>query len=41
LLDARFWATTRVVVAPRMPKRRQGVRLDQDVIDWFKAQAPG
>jgi uncharacterized protein (DUF4415 family) len=41
LLDEHFWATTRVVVPPRIPKRHQGMRLDQDVIDWFKAQGPG
>ncbi len=41
LLDERFWATARVVVPPRIPKRHQGMRLDQDVIDRFKAQGPG
>lgn len=36
-----FWATARVVVPRRIPKRHQGMRLDADVLDWFKAQGPG
>jgi uncharacterized protein (DUF4415 family) len=40
-LDDDFWANARVVVPPRLPKKHQGMRLDADVIDWFKAQGPG
>ena len=40
-LDDQFWEKARVVVPPRMPKRHQGMRLDADVIEWFKAQGPG
>lgn len=36
--DPEFWAK-----AVRMPRNKQGVfiRLDADVLDWFKAQGPG
>lgn len=40
-LDERFWATARVVLPRRIAKRHQGLRLDSDVLDWFKAQGPG
>lgn len=40
-LDDAFWATARIVMPSRIPKRHQGMRLDADVIDWFKAQGPG
>jgi uncharacterized protein (DUF4415 family) len=40
-LDDKFWEKARVVVPPRIPKRHRDVRLDADVIDWFKAQGPG
>ena len=40
-LDDAFWAKARVVVTPRLPKKHQGIRLDMDVLDWFKAQGPG
>jgi uncharacterized protein (DUF4415 family) len=37
--DAGFWADA----ALRMPQAKKGVywRLDQDVLEWFKAQGPG
>lgn len=40
-LDDAFWANARVVEPPRLPKKHQGMRLDADVLDWFKAQGPG
>ena len=37
-----FWRTTRVrMPEPRSAKRHQGMRLDAEVIDWFKGQGPG
>jgi uncharacterized protein (DUF4415 family) len=36
-----FWLNARVVMPAREPKRHQGMRLDVDVLDWFKAQGPG
>lgn len=40
-LDDEFWRNARVVLSPRVPKRHQGMRLDAEVLDWFKAQGPG
>ncbi len=40
-LDDEFWSNARIVTPPRMPKRHQGMRLDAEVLDWFKAQGPG
>lgn len=40
-LDDSFWETARVVMPQRVPKRHQGMRLDAEIIDWFKAQGPG
>jgi uncharacterized protein (DUF4415 family) len=40
-LDDEFWQNARVVMPPRTPKRHQGMRLDAEVLDWFKAQGPG
>lgn len=33
-----FWAEAEVVVAP--PKRAISLRVDQDVLDWFREQGP-
>jgi uncharacterized protein (DUF4415 family) len=37
--DAAFWADAEL----RMPQAKKGVylRLDQDVLEWLKAQGPG
>jgi len=37
--DAAFWADAEL----RMPQTKKGVylRLDQDVLEWLKAQGPG
>lgn len=40
-LDDAFWAEARIVEPQRVPARNQGMRLDPEVIDWFKAQGPG
>lgn len=40
-LDDAFWADARVVLPQRIPKKHQGMRLDAEVLDWFKAQGPG
>ncbi|TLY22026.1 MAG: BrnA antitoxin family protein [Nitrospirae bacterium] len=37
--DEKFWASARVFV-PRA-KTHLSVRLDEDVVDWFKRQGPG
>ena len=40
--DEEFWRSARVVMpGPRPVKRHQGMRLDAEVIDWFKGQGPG
>ena len=40
--DEAFWRTARVVVPESRPaKRHQGMRLDAEVIDWFKGQGLG
>lgn len=40
-LDDAFWANARVALPQRFPKKHQGLRLDAEVLDWFKAQGPG
>jgi uncharacterized protein (DUF4415 family) len=40
-LDDAFWANAPIVMPQRIPKKHQGMRLDSEVIDWFKAQGPG
>ena len=39
LLDEEFWKKAQVVMPHS--KRHQGMRLDVEVIEWFKAQGPG
>ena len=39
-IDEAFWENARVVRAPR-PKVHTGLRIDADVLDWFKAQGRG
>jgi len=39
ILDDEFWKNARVVMP--QTKRHQGMRLDVEVIEWFKAQGPG
>jgi uncharacterized protein (DUF4415 family) len=37
--DAAFWARAEVVLSK--PKVAISIRLDQDVLDWFKAEGGG
>ena len=39
-LDDEFWASARVVY-PDRPKTQLTVRLDADVVEWFKRQGKG
>jgi uncharacterized protein (DUF4415 family) len=39
-VDAAFWATARVVMPPP-GKASVHMRLDTDVLDWFRAQGKG
>lgn len=41
LLDDAFWEAAQAIAPVRIAKRHQGLRLDAEVIDWFKAQGPG
>jgi len=41
ILDDAFWQNARVAVVPRIPKRHQGMRLDAEVLEWFKSQGAG
>lgn len=38
--DAQWWKDARVV-SPRLRKRQVTLRLDQDVLDWFRDQGKG
>ena len=40
-LDDAFWLSAKIILPPRATKRHQGLRLDVEVLDWFKAQGPG
>lgn len=37
-LPAGFWADAKLVVPP--PKQAVSIRVDQDVLEWFKQQGP-
>ena len=39
--DQDFWNRARVVMPPPRGKKHLGLRLDQDVVEWFKAQGRG
>ena len=39
-LDETFWKNARVVW-PDQPKKQLTLRLDADVVDWFKSQGKG
>jgi uncharacterized protein (DUF4415 family) len=38
-LDDEFWRTARVVIPP--PRKHTGIRIDADVLDWFRRQGRG
>jgi uncharacterized protein (DUF4415 family) len=40
-LDEEFWKNARVVMPPPQGKTHTGIRLDTDVLNWFKAQGRG
>jgi len=40
-LDEAFWRTARVAVPPRVRKKHTGLRVDEDVLAWFRAQGAG
>jgi uncharacterized protein (DUF4415 family) len=40
-LDAAFWAKARVVVPRQIRKKHTGLRIDEDVLAWFRAQGRG
>ncbi len=39
-IDEDFWRSARVV-SPSRPKVHTGVRIDADVLEWFKSQGRG
>jgi uncharacterized protein (DUF4415 family) len=40
-LDEAFWRTARVVFPQQTRKRHTGLRIDEDVLAWFRAQGRG
>jgi uncharacterized protein (DUF4415 family) len=40
-LDEAFWHTARVAFPPQVRKKHTGLRIDEDVLAWFRAQGPG
>ena len=40
-IDEDFWRKARVVMPGERPKTSITIRLDADVLDWFKAQGRG
>jgi uncharacterized protein (DUF4415 family) len=40
-LDEEFWRTARVVFPRQARKVHTGLRIDGDVLAWFRAQGPG
>ena len=40
-LDKAFWQATRVVLPRTVRKKHTGLRIDEDVLAWFRAQGPG
>ena len=40
-VDKDFWESARVVMPDSRPKQHTGIRLDADVLDWFKKQGKG
>ena len=39
--DESFWENARVVLPDGRPKVHTGIRLDADMLDWFKSQGKG
>jgi uncharacterized protein (DUF4415 family) len=40
-LDAAFWQSARVVFPRQVRKIHTGLRIDEDVLAWFRAQGRG
>ena len=40
-VDESFWENTRVVLPDGRPKVIAGIRLDADMLEWFKSQGKG
>jgi uncharacterized protein (DUF4415 family) len=40
-LDEAFWQEARVVFPRPVRKKHTGLRIDQDVLAWFRAHGPG
>ena len=40
-MDEEFFATARLVMPPGTSKKAVSMRVDEDVLDWFKAQGRG
>lgn len=40
-LDDEFWENARVVFPSRIHKVHTGIRLDEDMLQWFKSQGKG
>jgi uncharacterized protein (DUF4415 family) len=40
-LDEAFWRDARVVFPRAVRKKHTGLRIDEDVLAWFRAQGPG
>lgn len=40
-LDETFWRSARVAVPHQIRKRHTGLRIDEDVLAWFRAQGRG
>lgn len=40
-VDKEFWKNARVLMPDSRPKQHTGIRIDADVLDWFKSQGKG
>jgi uncharacterized protein (DUF4415 family) len=40
-LDEAFWQEARVAFPRAIRKKHTGLRIDEDVLAWFRAQGPG
>jgi uncharacterized protein (DUF4415 family) len=40
-LDEAFWQEARVVLPRPIRKKHTGLRIDEDVLAWFRAHGPG
>jgi uncharacterized protein (DUF4415 family) len=40
-LDDEFWRTAKILSPPALGKKHTGIRIDADVLDWFRRQGRG